>query len=163
LEIEQYPVGMINISWDGGVSTLSPELLATNLPPYGDFVLANVADDSLEDVVTNQVFRAAYRDIVAGFKKCRQECPYFTVCGGGQPSIKLYENGSFISTETPSCQMRIKAAMNVAVAFLEERAGLEPAASRLSIADRIDRIKQFERLNRPLVVPRVSSMDEDRV
>ena len=36
----------------------------------------------------------------AGVELCRQECQYFSVCGGGEPVNKLSENGTFVSSET---------------------------------------------------------------
>jgi len=139
-EIEQRPIGIINVSWDGKVSTLSPELLAMNLPQYGEFVLAYVDKNKMEDIIEHPVLRAAFRDVMAGLKACQSSCAYFGLCGGGQPSIKLYENGSFNSTETPSCQMRIKAAINANLAFLEQEKGFSDG-SGLPVTDRIEKLK----------------------
>ena len=141
-EIEQYPVGIINISWDGCVSTLGPDLMKAHLAGYGSFALGNVVGSELDSLVENGMFKTVYHDILAGFRRCESECPYFSVCGGGQPSNKFYENGSFNSTETPSCQMRIKAPMNTALKFLERRAGLSQIPS-LSVDERITRVRQM--------------------
>lgn len=45
-----------------------------------------------------------YADIKAGIRKCDQVCAYHSVCGGGAPSNKIYENGSAASTETLYCR-----------------------------------------------------------
>ena len=45
------------------------------------------------------------RDIQAGVAMCRAQCPYFRLCGGGEPVNKLAENGTFASTATNYCRM----------------------------------------------------------
>jgi len=44
-------------------------------------------------------------DIDAGIALCRDTCEYFSVCGGGEPVNKLFENGSFATAETTYCRM----------------------------------------------------------
>ena len=140
-EIEQFPVGILNVSWDGKISTLSPDLLGTPIEGHGRFVLGDLASSTAEDIVRPPIFQYVYGQILKGYKRCEGECNYFPVCGGGQPSIKLYENGHFDSTETPSCQMRIKAATNVVLAHLEARLGISPQPG-LIISSRIEKIKE---------------------
>ena len=36
---------------------------------------------------------------------CSAGCDYFSVCGGGAPGNKLFENGSFASTRTSYCTL----------------------------------------------------------
>ncbi len=36
---------------------------------------------------------------------CSRSCDYFSVCGGGAPVNKLFENGSFTGTETSYCTL----------------------------------------------------------
>lgn len=112
-EIEQVPLGIISISVEGNLATFSPELLGTTSLEHGRFVFGNTSTSTLQELLQHPTFRSAYRSILKGYVQCEQVCEYFRFCGGGQPSIKLYENGSFESTETPSCQMRIKAPLNV--------------------------------------------------
>jgi len=138
--IEQLPLGIVNISWDGKVTTFSPELLAAKTTRYGEFVFAHVAQDSLEDILENPTFLAVYKDILAGVHKCRMSCEYFDVCGGGQPSNKYYENGSFDSTETLTCQTKIIAACSVVLQSLERQHGFGHEEG-LSANDRIKRLQ----------------------
>ena len=44
-------------------------------------------------------------DIQQGVAACRAECGYFSVCGGGAPVNKLFENGSFTGTRTSYCTL----------------------------------------------------------
>lgn len=112
-EIEQVPLGILSISYTGDVATFSPELLGSSSAAHGRFVFGNTQVNTLQEITTHPSFQSAYRSILRGYARCKATCPYYDLCGGGQPSIKLYENGSFDSTETPSCQMRIKAPIQV--------------------------------------------------
>jgi uncharacterized protein len=47
-------------------------------------------------------------DIDAGIALCRERCEYFSVCGGGEPVNKLFENGSFNSARTSFCDLTQK-------------------------------------------------------
>jgi hypothetical protein len=53
----------------------------------------------------SQAMRAMTRDIAAGVEACRNECEYFSVCGGGAPVNKLSENGSFATSKTSFCSL----------------------------------------------------------
>jgi uncharacterized protein len=121
---ENVPLAVLNIAWDGSVSSFSPELLGMKNLQYGDFVFGNVRG-SITDVINSAKFRLVYRDIAEGVEKCRNTCDYFAACGGGPPASKLSENGTFNSTETTSCRLRIKSLGDLAVAVAEKRRGIE--------------------------------------
>src|SRR5205823_1829482 len=91
---------------------------------YGDFVFGNVAADTLNSVLANPNFLAAYHEISDGIQGCRAQCDYFRMCGGGQPSSKISENGTFASTETLSCQLNIQAIGSVVLESMENSHGL---------------------------------------
>jgi uncharacterized protein len=99
------PFGMINIDCRGNVSSFSPELLGYKNADYNDFIVGNVLEDSLPDMLRSPAMRAMARDISAGVELCRQECEYFSVCGGGAPVNKLTENGSFATSRTQFCRL----------------------------------------------------------
>jgi len=87
------------------------------------FVVGNVGEDTLEGIMSSPKSQMVYQDIAAGVQQCRSSCEYFCVCGGGSPSPKLYENGTYNSTETLACQLRIKAVGNAVLDFLENKHG----------------------------------------
>ena len=100
------PGAILSVDWQGKASTFSPELLGTSHPVYGDFRFANIATRSsraskrsaanvVDRIVENPRFRRVHQDIQIGIKRCREECPYFSLCGGGAPGNKLFEHGSF--------------------------------------------------------------------
>jgi uncharacterized protein len=128
---ENIPFCILNFGWDGAISTFSPELLSMTDLTYRNFVFGQAGVDSFSDVEKNATFRRVHAAIKSGVEKCKSSCEYFGVCGGGSPSNKLYENGSFDSTETLSCRLRIKTLAEVVLTALERKHGI-------CHADRID-------------------------
>jgi uncharacterized protein len=103
--IQVEPLAMLNVDSHGNVSSFSPELLGLSNPAYGDYLLGNIHRDSLATIYANCLDSALLRDIRAGVEACSASCDYFSVCGGGAPANKLYENGSFASTRTAFCAL----------------------------------------------------------
>lgn len=120
------PMVIISFDCDGNISTFSPELLTMSDTTYGDFHFGNVFADALEDILQKEKFQSVNRQIQRGVLKCLQTCPYFMFCGGGNPSNKISENGSFDSTETSACRLRIKASTNALLDHMEEYYQIEP-------------------------------------
>jgi uncharacterized protein len=112
------PGRLLAFDCKGNVSTFSPELLTAEHPLYGDFVLGNIHSATLESILTDEKALRIARDIAEGVELCRASCPYFDVCGGGAPSSKICENGSFASSETMHCRYRIKATTDVVLGML---------------------------------------------
>jgi uncharacterized protein len=103
--VQVEPFGMLNVDCNGNVSTFSPELLGLKNEKYNDFVIGNINATSLEDMRRSAAMRAMSCDIAAGVELCRRSCEYFSVCGGGAPVNKLFENGSFNSARTSFCDL----------------------------------------------------------
>jgi uncharacterized protein len=99
------PFGMMNVDCHGNVSSFSPELLGLKNDAYGDFIVGNIQTDSLEAMHRSASMNAMSRDVAAGVAACRENCEYFSVCGGGAPINKLAENGSFTGTRTSFCSL----------------------------------------------------------
>src|SRR5260370_4980352 len=91
---------MLNVDSHGNVSSFSPELLGLKNKDYGDFLLGNINRQSLAEIHRTCVESALHRDIQAGVQACSAGCDYFSVCGGGAPGNKLFENGSLARTTT---------------------------------------------------------------
>jgi len=113
------PFGVLNVDCEGNFSTYSPELLGLSSPRLGSFALGNVAQDTLESVLTMPRFLALDDEIRRGVDMCQETCRYFPFCGGGPPGNKYFENGNFATTETLSCRLHKKAAFDVALDKLE--------------------------------------------
>jgi uncharacterized protein len=121
--------GIISVTYDGKVSTFSPELLDSGHGRYHDFTLGNIHDTSLLDILKSPKAIQMSDEISQGIKKCRSECEYFAVCGGGDPSSKIFENGTFCSSETLFCQYTVKIPTDLILQELDD--GCDLAASKL--------------------------------
>ena len=113
------PFVILNVDYDGNFSTFDPELLGVETERYGRFVLGNVRTDELASVCTSEKFLRMQAEMQSGVDRCRVECDYFGVCGGGAGSNKYWENGSFDSTATNACRHRVKTVTDVIVQSLE--------------------------------------------
>jgi uncharacterized protein len=102
------PLAILSIDHTGNFSTFSPELLGMKHHKYDDFIFGNVHKDDFKSIVKNNKFLKVFNDINEGIKECFNNCDFFSLCGGGAPSNKLYENGSFNSSETKFCSYTCK-------------------------------------------------------
>jgi uncharacterized protein len=127
LRADNMPGSIISIDVDGNFTTFSPELLGNEHPRYGRFAWGNVHSDDLQSLLRHPGFETAYRDIRDGIEQCRATCVYFSVCGGGNPSNKLTELGTFAGTETQYCRLHVQALANVVLESLEHEIGRLPA------------------------------------
>ena len=118
------PFLMLNIAYNGDFSTFSPELLSMDSKTYGDFILGNFLTDTLESVVETEKFKKVYQDIQAGVDLCEETCDYFSVCGGGAPANKYFENGSFATSETMYCRYTKQTIADIVLEELEKSLGL---------------------------------------
>jgi uncharacterized protein len=122
------PMAILNFDCEGNVSTFSPELLTMVHPAYGDFIFGNVFEGTLEDIYMQPKFIEINTQIQQGVTRCQNTCEYFAFCGGGSPSNKLHENGSFDSTETIACRLKVKVATDALLEYLEEKYYIEPSS-----------------------------------
>jgi uncharacterized protein len=114
------PLKYLNFDCDGNISSFAPELLGTSPHDGRNFIFGNVRDSTLEDILQHPNFIEASAQIERGVDMCRETCDYFMFCGGGCPSNKLFENGTFCSTETRACQLHIKVPVDAILEHLEE-------------------------------------------
>ncbi len=117
------PFGIITIDVHGNVYTFSPELAGYSFGDYPSFAVGNVFTDSFDDMANSATLRRMSDEIGRGVELCRQECEYFSVCGGGAPSNKIFENGSFATTETVFCRLTKKAVTKFVLDVIETAAG----------------------------------------
>jgi uncharacterized protein len=121
---ENAPCAILSVDCEGNFTTYSPELLGLASIHYGDFAIGNVNTDTLESAINSDKFRNMSSDIARGLSKCRDTCEYYSLCGGGAPVNKYFENGSFDSTETMFCRLNRKAIVDVIVAKLQNPIGV---------------------------------------
>jgi uncharacterized protein len=113
------PFVILNVDFEGNFSTFDPELLGVKTERYGQFILGNVRSDELASVCKSEKFMRMHAEMQSGVERCRSECAYFGVCGGGAGSNKYWENGTFDSSATNACRHRIKTVTDVIVGSLE--------------------------------------------
>lgn len=126
---EANPFSILSVSIDGRISTWSPELLDQTHPRLGGLTFGSIEDIDFPRVYEDPHFSALDSEIRAGVELCAGSCPYFDVCGGGAPSNKLAENGSFASGSTTFCTLRHKTLIDLAETFMRERLSGRAGAS----------------------------------
>jgi uncharacterized protein len=119
LSQENIPGTLVSFDYAGNVSTFASEVLTMKHPRYGDFLLGNIFDSTLEDLLTSPKLLAINGEVQCGVKLCQESCDYFDYCGGGSPPNKLSEHGRLDATETLCCRLKIKATMDVMVEYME--------------------------------------------
>jgi radical SAM protein with 4Fe4S-binding SPASM domain len=91
------------VAWNGDVVMLSPEFLSVEENLRDIFVVGNILDKPLYEIVGDS-FNAEYvKDYFRGVGECSVKCEYFSFCGGGQASNKYFELGKINATETEEC------------------------------------------------------------
>ena len=123
------PWAILSVDWKGNLHTFSPELLGTDLPGVGTS-LGSVLTDTPAEISLSPRFKRLVEEIERGIRKCRETCDYFRCCGGGSPSNKWGENGSFSSSETSYCRLTVKASTDEYLAAAADSAASGPALSR---------------------------------
>ena len=113
------------VSTSGDVVVLSPELMASNPDEYPRFIIGNVLEESFSTLVERSRSAWYVKEFFDGVSVCRQECPYFSYCGGGQGSNKYYETGSFKATETRHCRNHRQALVDAVLGQLEAQAQIQ--------------------------------------
>jgi uncharacterized protein len=111
---------LVSFDYAGNISTFASELLTMKHPHHGDFLLGNIFDGTLEDMLTSPKFLAINREVQRGVTRCQQTCAYFSFCGGGSPANKFSEHGALDATETLYCRLKIRATMDVVLEHLEQ-------------------------------------------
>jgi len=125
------PLRMLNVAYNGDISTFSPELLALSAAERQRYIFGNVHYcNTLTDVLDDERFVAAYQEISNGVDRCARECEYFQYCGGGAPVNKLSEKGTMDAAETTFCTLTKKAWVNACLQIVnatESRFEVVPA------------------------------------
>jgi len=113
------PLSIISVDWQGNYSTFSPELVSA-VEASEKFIFGNVKEHLFAEVYKNERFQEVYSAIVEGVDKCQKMCDYFSICRGGAPANKYFENGSFASTETLYCRLSRQRIADVVLENLEQ-------------------------------------------
>ena len=83
---------------------ISPEFISTNENERQQFIVGNVVEKPLHQIVFESQNVWYAKEFFAGVANCRRTCAYYEFCGGGQASNKYFELGDIAGTETAHCQ-----------------------------------------------------------
>ncbi|MBA5862211.1 MAG: GRRM system radical SAM/SPASM domain protein [Nitrospira sp. CR1.1] len=111
---------ILALSSNGDVATYSPEFLGLQHAKWPTFAMARVNEAADSLVFNYSLLEKMQGEIEKGVEDCMNSCRYYSVCGGGRPINKLFENNLFASTETTECQLRIKLLTQVVVEAMEQ-------------------------------------------
>jgi uncharacterized protein len=115
------PFRIISVDCNGLISTFSPELMGSRHEEYADFIFGRVGVDNVATMLDNQPFRRVATAVMRGVEQCSLKCDYFSVCGGGAPSNKHFENNNLASTTTMYCRASVQIPLQVVLNGLEKK------------------------------------------
>lgn len=107
------------VAANGEITTFSPEFMEVRSKPHNNFNFGNILSDDFEQVFESALVAATQAQIRSGVERCRAQCQYFGVCGGGAPSNKMQENGSLESAETAFCRLSVQSAAEAFRRFVQ--------------------------------------------
>jgi uncharacterized protein len=113
------PWDVIVVAANGDVTTFSPEFMEVRSPFHDNFRFGNVLEDDFEGLVAKALVAKTYTQIQKGVERCRADCAYFSICGGGAPANKFQETGTLETTETQFCRLSIQSAAEALRKFLQ--------------------------------------------
>jgi uncharacterized protein len=101
---EQRLGAILTMTREGLLTSWSPELASAAPNRLSSVVLGDVNNGtSIDEILGSDRARTIQAEIRRGVDRCRRECKYFAVCGGGSPSNKFFEHGTFAATQTLQC------------------------------------------------------------
>ncbi len=110
---------ILSINSDGSFFFGNPELIGALDQRFDNFVHGRVQEDDIEEARQSKSFSKMRREIFAGIEKCKNECPYFAGCHGGNPSHKYYEFDNFDESSHLTCELNEKVINELFVSRLE--------------------------------------------
>lgn len=113
-------MSIISVDYLGNFSTFSPELIGQSAKDYNNFIFGNILETTFRQAQKGDLLKIISKEINSGIKKCKKECDYFSVCGGGAPANKYFENGTFNSSATNYCKYSIKVPTDLVIGHLEK-------------------------------------------
>jgi uncharacterized protein len=113
--LETQDLNIITFDKYGNISPYSPEFSGVESQDYNNFIIGNIKINEIEDITYSTNYKKIQKVIHQSIDNCKNECDYFDICGGGFFSNKFFENGKIDSTETVTCNLRVKAITDVII------------------------------------------------
>ena len=123
--LDRHPKDMWpTVTVNGDVVVISPEFMSTDPTERSKFVIGNVLETPLPEIVLKSRDAWYVREFLEGRRECRKSCSYYSYCGGGQASNKYFETGSLKVTETAHCRNTRQSVLDVVMESLTENRNL---------------------------------------
>jgi uncharacterized protein len=116
-QVEAWQV--VVVAANGDITTFSPEFMEVRSKAHNHFVFGNILRDDFDRVFESALVATTQAQIRHGVERCRAQCQYFAVCGGGAPSNKMQENGALESAETVFCRLSVQSAAEAFRRFVQ--------------------------------------------
>lgn len=92
------------VTWAGDVVLAAPELAGVHEPRFADFVVANIRQTSLAQIL-DSVHQIPYiKEFQDGLAQCKAHCSFWQACHGSYASNRWAEHGRLDVMETNTCQ-----------------------------------------------------------
>ncbi len=108
------------VGWSGEVCVLSPEFADARAAGYDHFVVGNIRQQGLQDIIARAAQARYVREFAAGVAHCRASCSLFEFCLGGYASHRFFEHGRLDGTETHFCRSSRQALVTAALAEIRQ-------------------------------------------
>ena len=110
---------VVVVAANGDVTTFSPEFMEVRSKAHNNFNFGNILRDDFDRLFESDLIATTQAQIRRGIDRCRAQCRYFAVCGGGAPANKMQENASLESSETMFCRMSVQPAAEAVRKFVQ--------------------------------------------
>ncbi len=108
------------VAYNGDTVILSPELLGMQSAKHHDFIIGNVLEQLLPDMIGRLNDISYAREFARGLNGCQRGCPIFSFCRGAQAGNRYFETGSFATVETAYCRNTRQALVKALRATIKE-------------------------------------------
>ncbi len=92
-----------SVGANGDVVLLSPEFVGIPPAPNASFVVGNVLQEGLNELLLRASSVSYVVEFAKGVARCEAECSFFSACGGRSAANKYFETGSTNATVTMYC------------------------------------------------------------
>ena len=126
-------LGILTVQRNGDVSTFSPEFAGASSEQYSNFIIGNVQEHSLSDMLTSSCYTKLRDAVRLHVTACQKSCYLFDVCGGSHLSNAYFETGTFDQAESTACRLLKKELTEMFFAELADHDGV-PRANAINPA-----------------------------
>lgn len=113
------------LSYKGDVYVHDPELAGLTAPEYDNFVVGNVLNSPLAEILSNVENFRYVREFREGVKNCQAQCSFFDFCQSRSVLSNKFSEGKINGTETRHCRMTKKALLSATLAGIRSQSSTQ--------------------------------------